>query len=46
LKTTTIVKKKRRERVASRSLGFEHWNCDMRRKMKDHIDGERKKERA
>jgi hypothetical protein len=46
LKKTTNVKQKRSERMASRSLGLEHWTCDMMRKTRDHIDGERKKERV
>jgi len=46
LRDTRSAKKARNDQAVSSSLGLEHWDCDKRRKMRVHIDGERKKART
>lgn len=48
LNNMIFPKKKRKDRgaVASRSLGFEHWNWEASRQRKDHIDGDKMNERV
>jgi len=46
LTDTRSAKKARNDQAVSSSLGLEHWDCDKRRKMRVHIDGEMKKART